>query len=125
MRHDTRCIRMLGLNAPSKKAYFTFGRDLRPKVGVSLVVKANVKITAERLDYYIEIMNCKRSFGSNRVKVGRRQLYGISSPQPRVRVLWTEIFEKISVASTRMHLMLTLRTQMYVLVRFHLHKCGT
>ena len=31
----------------------------RPKVGVSLVVSANVKVTAKRLDYHIGITNRK------------------------------------------------------------------
>ena len=47
----------------------------RPKVSVSLVIEANVKVTAKRLDYYIGITNREQSFGSNRrVKVGRGQL---------------------------------------------------
>jgi len=38
-------------------------------------IQANVKVTAKRLDYYVEITNRERSFGSNRwVKVGRGQL---------------------------------------------------
>ena len=61
--------------ARSKKASFTFSRDLRPKVGVSLVVQANVKVTAKRLDNYVDITNHERLFGSNQgVKVGRGQL---------------------------------------------------
>jgi len=78
----------------SKKASFTFGHGPRPKhvnriprqkVGVSLVVQANVKVTAKRLDYYVERANRERSFGSNRwVKVGRRQLCSNQSPS------WTQ-----------------------------------
>ena len=36
----------------------------RPKVGVSSIVQANVKVTAKRLDYYVEITNRERSFGT-------------------------------------------------------------
>jgi len=47
----------------------------RPEVGVILVVWANVKVPAKRLDHYIEITNHEGLFGSNRgVKVGRGQL---------------------------------------------------
>jgi len=58
-----------------KNPSFTFGRRPRlnqanriprPKVGVSLVVEANVKVTAKRLDYNVEITNRERSFGSVR-----------------------------------------------------------
>jgi len=58
-----------------KKYLFTFGRGPRPKhanriprpkVGVSLVAQANVKITAKRLDYYDERTNRERLFSSNR-----------------------------------------------------------
>jgi len=34
-------------------------------VCVRLVVKANVKITAKRIDYYVGITNRERLFGSN------------------------------------------------------------
>jgi len=35
-------------------------RILRPKVGVSVVVKANVKVTTKRLAYYVGIVNRER-----------------------------------------------------------------
>jgi len=50
---------------PKKHLSFSVGisdqkhanRIPRPKVGVSLVVQANVKVTAKRLDYFVEITN--------------------------------------------------------------------
>jgi len=82
-------------------------RILRPKV----VVQANVRVTAKRLDYYVEITNRERSFGSNWwVKVERGQLWSDQSPS------WTSLgfltttvcssardrkFSKISVTGTR------------------------
>ena len=39
-------------------------RISRPKIGASLLVKANVNVTAKRLDYCVGITNCERSFGS-------------------------------------------------------------
>ena len=38
---------------------------------LSVVVSANVKATAKRLDYYAEITNLERSFGSNGSVVSR------------------------------------------------------
>jgi len=56
----------------------------RPEVGVSLVVKANVKATTKKLDYYVEVTNREWSFCSNRwVKVGRGQLWSNQSPCAR------------------------------------------
>jgi len=47
-------------------------RISRLKVGASIVVEANVKVTTKRLDCYIGIKNRERSFDSNRwVKVER------------------------------------------------------
>ena len=47
----------------------------RLKVGVSLVVEVNVKVTTKRLDYYIEITNRERLCAlTNGLKVGRGQL---------------------------------------------------
>ena len=44
----------------------------RLKVGISLAVEANVKVTPKSFDYCGEIVNRQRSFGSNqRVKVGK------------------------------------------------------
>jgi len=46
------------------------------KVGVSMVVEPNVKVTVKRLDYFIGITYREWSFGSNwRVKVEREQLW--------------------------------------------------
>jgi len=38
----------------------------RPKVDVSLVLQANVKVTAQKVHYDVEKMNRERSFGSTR-----------------------------------------------------------
>jgi len=51
-------------------------RISRLKVGVCMLVYANVKVTAKRLDYYVGIKKRERLFGSNRwVKVKREQLW--------------------------------------------------
>jgi len=57
-------------------------RILRPKVGVSLVVQANIDVTAKRLDYYVGITNLEPSVGSI---VERGQLWSNQSPS------WTQL----------------------------------
>jgi len=99
-------------------------RDLKKHLSLSVVicdqkhanrisrlkVVANVKVTTERLDYYVEIMNRERSFGSNdELELGEDksdpikvhpELHSVSSPRPCVRMLVTKVFPDTLVAST-------------------------
>ena len=66
------------------------------KVGVSMVVEPNVKVTVKRLDYYIGITNREGLFGSNRwVKVERGQLWSDQSPS------WTQLRFLIATVCSR------------------------
>ena len=58
----------------------------QPKVRVSVVVQATVKVTVKRRDYYVGITNCEQLFGSNGwVKVVRGQLWSERNPS------WTQL----------------------------------
>jgi len=91
-------------------------RILRLKLGVSLVVQANVKVTADRQDYYIGITNREWLFGSNWwAKVDRGQLWSDRNPSRTQLRFFTatmysrpNFFSQILTISTHMHLLTVL-----------------
>ena len=117
---NLRTVQECDREARFKKTSFTFGRGLRPKsCEQDLVAEINVKVTAKRLDYYVGITKSERSFGSNRVKFEREQLWcnqniKFSDCDRVVRVIATGIFQLRLTEITRIDLLILTEDNLFL-----------